>query len=215
MSSRVRDRSERPAPDEIHVWQVTLDRAGREPVSLTDAERRVAGSFESARARAHYVAGRTLLRRRLGRLLGCEPLAVDIVDGPDGKPALAELVLSFNISHAGELLLIAISCPRRLGVDVEQIRPGRDVRAVTEEVLGAADRHAVTRAAGQEGVRAFFRYWTRYEAVVKARGDGLVVPLRGLADVAAGFDVHDLDVATGYVAAVAADRRPWHVVRCA
>jgi phosphopantetheinyl transferase len=204
-----------PASDEIRVWQVTLDRARREPDALTDAERRVANSFDNARARARYVAGRTLVRRRLAGLLGCDPLAVDIVDGPDGKPALAESVLSFNISHAGEWLLIAISRPRRLGVDVEQIRPGRDVSAVTEEMLAAADRDAVTRAARQEGVRAFFRYWTRYEALVKARGDGLVVPLRALAEVAAGLDVQDIDVATGYVAAVAADRGPWRVVRCA
>ena len=204
-----------PASDEIRVWQVTLDRAGREPVALTDAERRVADSFDNARARARYVAGRTLLRRRLGELLGCEPLAVDIVEGPDGKPALAEPTLSFNLSHAGDWLLIAVSRPRRLGVDVEQIRLGRDVGAVTEEMLAAADRDAVTRAVSQEGVRAFFRHWTRYEALVKARGDGLVVPLRGLADVAAGLDVQDLDVAMGYVAAVAADRGPWRVVRCA
>jgi hypothetical protein len=32
--------------------------------------------------------------------------------------------------------------------------------------------------------------------------------------LAPGFDVHELDVATGYVAAVAADGRPWHVVGC-
>jgi phosphopantetheinyl transferase len=92
-------------------------------------------------------------------------------------------------------------------VDVEEIRPERDVRAVTEEMLDPADRDAI------RGDEAFFRYWTRYEAVVKARGDGLVVPLPPLAKVAAGLDVQDLDVTTGYVAAVAADRGPWHVVR--
>lgn len=203
--------SVRPAPGEIHVWQVTLDDARREPVALTDAERRVADGYDSPRARSRHVAGRTFLRRRLGRMLGCAPLAVDIVDGLDGKPALADPVLSFNVSHAGEWLLVAISLPRRLGVDVEEIRPGRDVRAIIEELLDIADRDAVTREPSDE---AFFRYWTRYEAVVKARGDGLVVPLRALADVAADLDVQDLDVAAGYVAAVAADRGPWRVVRC-
>ena len=204
-----------PGFDEVWVWQMALRRAAHEPTSLTEGERRVAAGIQGVRARARYIAGRTLLRRRLGRLLERDALAVDLVDGVNGKPALREPVLSFNVSHAGDLVLIAVSRPRRLGVDVEQIRPDLDVGAVTEELLGPADRRAVTDAVAREGLEAFFRYWTRYEALVKARGDGLVLPLRDLAEVVAGFDVHQLDVATGYVAAVAADGGPWRVVRCA
>ncbi len=204
-----------PARDEIRVCQVFLPEAAREPMSLTDAERRIADGVEGARARARYVAGRTLLRRRLGRLLGCDPLSVQIVCGPDGKPALAEPALSFNVSHAGDLVLIAVSRPRRLGVDVEQIRPALDARVIVEEVLGAADREAVRRAMEREGERAFFRFWTRYEAVVKARGDGLRLPLPHLCQIAAGFDIHELPVPLGYVGAVAADEGPWEAVRCA
>ena len=215
MCRREHDRSELPLLDEVCVWQVSLRRAAGEPPALTGAEHRIARSIRGAHARARYVAGRTLLRRRLGRLLGRDPRALAIVEGPDGKPVLAEPVLSFNVSHAGDLILVAVSRPRRLGVDVERIRPGFDLEAVTEELLGPADRDAVARAVAREGVRAFFRFWTRYEALVKARGNGLVLPLRGLADVAAGFDVQELDVRKGYVAAVAADGRPWRVVRCA
>jgi 4'-phosphopantetheinyl transferase len=204
-----------PTRDEIHVWVISWRHAAHAPLMLTAAEHGVAGSIVSRRARERYVAGRTLLRRHLGRMLGRDPLAVRIVDGPDGKPALAEPVLSFNVSHAGDLIAIAVSRPRRLGVDVERIRPDFDARAVTEELFDAADRDAIARATAREGARAFFRYWTRYEALVKARGDGLVVPLRGFAEVAAGFDVRELDVATGYAGAVAADGGPWRIVQCA
>jgi 4'-phosphopantetheinyl transferase len=203
-----------PGVDEICVWSVALHRAAREPVTLTAAECRIAGSIRSGRARARYVAGRTLLRRRLGWMLGRDPIAVEIVYGPDEKPVLADPVVSFNVSHAGDQILIAVSRSRRLGVDVERIRRDFDLHAVSEELLARADREAIARAAAREGVRAFFRYWTRYEALVKARGDGLVVPLRGLAEVAAGFEVRELDVTRGYVAAVAADGNPWRVVRC-
>jgi 4'-phosphopantetheinyl transferase len=213
MSRAQPDRLAMPAPDEIWVWQASLHRASREPPSLTDGERRVAASIQGRRARACHVAGRTLLRRRLGRLLGCDPLSVEVVDGPDGKPALAEPVLSFNVSHAGDLVLIAVARPRRLGVDVEQIRPGRDLRAVIAEALGPADREAVARAVTRRGIRAFFRHWTRYEALVKARGDGLRLPLPELAEIAAGFHVRDLHVGPGYAAAVAADGKAWRVVR--
>lgn len=207
-----RDHSEAPGQGEICVWQASLPCAAREPLALTEAECRVAGSIHGVHSRSRYVVGRTLLRRRLGRLLGCDPLSVELVYGPEGKPALARPVLSFNVSHAGDLVLIAVSRPRQLGVDIEQIRAGLDLRILAEELLGPADRDTVTRAVARQGVRAFFRYWTRYEALVKARGEGLAVPLRELAEVAAGFEVQELAVAAGYTAAVAADGGPWHIV---
>src|SRR2546427_11994777 len=173
MCRREHDRSELPLLDEVCVCRVCVRCAGGEPPALPGAERRLARSIRGARARPRYVAGRTLLRRCLGRLLGRDPRALEIVEGPDGKPVLAEPVLSFNVSHAGDLILVAVSRPRRLGVDVERIRPGFDLEAVTEELLGRADRGAGARAVPRGGVRAVFRFWTRAEALVKARGDGL------------------------------------------
>jgi len=87
-----------------------------------------------------------------------------------------------------------------------------DVRVIVEEVLGPADRAAVKRAVEREGERAFFRYWTRYEAAVKARGDGWRLPLQEVRDVAAGFDIHERDVPMGYGGAVAAGRPSFSVV---
>jgi 4'-phosphopantetheinyl transferase len=204
-----------PGPDEIWVWQMSRRRVAGAPLALTPAERQVAAGFVSAPARDRFIVGRTRLRECLGSVLGCDPLAVDLVEGPDGKPRLGAPVLSFNVSHADDLILIAVSRPRRLGVDVERIRPRRDVRAITEGMLSAADREAIMRAVEREGGRAFFRYWTWYEAVVKARGDGLGLPLADLAQVAAGFDIRELDVPPGYVGAVAADGGPWEAVPCA
>lgn len=212
MCSGGSDRLAMPGLGEICVRQFSLKRAACEPPSLTEAEFRVADGMHG-RARARYVVGRTLLRRWLGRLLGCDPLSVTIIAGPDGKPAVAKPVLSFNVSHAGDIVLIAVSRPRRLGVDVEQIRPGLDIRMVIEEMLDTADREVLSRVVEREGREAFFRYWTRYEAAVKARGDGLRLPLAGLTQVASTFEIRDLELPPGYVGAVAADG-PWETVIC-
>ena len=200
-----------PGHGEIYVRRFSLHHGACEPPSLTETESRVADDMQGG-TRARYVVGRTLLRRWLGRLLGCDPLSVTIIAGPDGKPTLAEPVLSFNVSHAGDVVLIAISRPRRLGVDVEQIRPGLDTRIVIEEMVDTADREALARAVDREGGQAFFRYWTRYEAAVKARGDGLRLPLADLTHVAAGFEIRDLELPPGYVGAIAADGGPWEAL---
>ena len=64
-----------------------------------------------------------------------------------------------NVLHSGAFALLAITADRRVGVDVERIRPinGRDLERLPE----------------RERQPAFYRCWTRKEAYLKARGDGL------------------------------------------
>lgn len=114
---------------------------------------------------------RAAVRDELLRLLGVTEVHVD----DRGRPWLEGV--SFSVSHSGSLGLIAIAeGVRPVGVDVERIRSDTDFRALAARFL-----HPDEAAAIGDDRDAFFRCWTRKEAVVKALGLGLAHPLDSFA----------------------------------
>lgn len=141
------------AAAELHVWRVELDSQGWAGAgNLPSAERDRAEAIERPRARRRWVASRWALREVLGSYLGEEPAGIELRFGERGKPMLAEsdASLRFNLSHSGELALIAICEGREVGVDVQRLG--------SRPLDYCAD-------------------WTRREAVAKCHGSGLWAPL--------------------------------------
>jgi 4'-phosphopantetheinyl transferase len=68
---------------------------------------------------------------------------------------------------------VALAYGRNLGIDIEEIRTDIDADGIAERVFSVGER--LSLAALSAGMRhdAFFACWTRKEAYVKARGDGL------------------------------------------
>ncbi len=139
------------------------------------------------------------LRKVLSAYLEEPAERIEIVRGEHGKPRLAHGGLEFNLSHSGELALIAVSQTRPVGVDVERMRPGRDFLALAERALSPDAAAQVRGATPADRAAAFYRHWVRHEARLKCLGAGL----SGTAPEAP-VEVRDLDVAPGYAAAVAA-----------
>jgi 4'-phosphopantetheinyl transferase len=169
------DQPAAPVRGEIHVWLVEL------------------GDTE-ARATARATLG-AILAAYLG---GTAPrLHVD----PNGKPGLATDPgrLSFNISHSGPLALVAVTPGGvEVGIDVERLRPRRDLARLAERWLPAADAKAVAAAPPAEREGLFYAAWACHEARVKCTGAGLAGPPPG-PEVRAW----PLAIDSGYAAAVA------------
>lgn len=135
-------------------------------------------------ARLRFAADRlrTLSARALARVLlaanGAGP-ARDLVfaSGPHGKPYLAKgpSDLHFNLAHSGRVVLVAVARTREVGVDVEQIRSGIADRAA--DFCSPAEAAALAKLDPARREAGFFACWTRKEAYLKARGDGLAVAL--------------------------------------
>ena len=138
------------------------------------------------------------LRRVLSVYLGQSEEEIEIVPGEHGKPHLAGGGLEFNLSHSGELAIVAVSRSRPVGVDIEKLKPDRDFLALAERALGPAEVAKVREAGSAERAAVFYRQWVRHEARLKCLGVGLT----GTAP-ATPVEVQDLDVAPGYAAAVA------------
>ena len=126
------------------------------------------------------VDARAALRLILGDRLGVAPKRLRFVKGEHGKPAVEGQAVAFNLSHSGDLAVIAVADAGDLGVDVEDLGRSRNVDRLARRVLTGPERDRLDRATGPDDrARWFLRCWTAKEAVAKAFGAGLgIAPAR-------------------------------------
>ena len=141
----------------------------------------------------------SVLRRVLSSYLGQDQRQIELVVEENGKPRLAgDSDLEFNLSHSGGRALIAVSRQRRVGVDVEKEKVGRDLLGLSKRALAAEDASAVRAAAPSDRGAVFYAAWVRHEARLKCLGAGLFGPVPESPMV-----VQEVDVGPDYAAAVA------------
>lgn len=169
-------------PRQVHLYLCDLDaeaqRARGEDRSLSEEERQRAERLSSPLHRRRFVAGRVLLRRLLGLILGLSPRQVVLDRNAFGKPVLSghrpdprgSRGLHFNVSHCEHVWVAAVTRLGEVGVDVEIVRPEVDVDALAADHLSPAQVSALRTLSADRKVREFYRFWTLNEAVVKADG---------------------------------------------
>ena len=127
--------------------------------------------FRQAADRERFLLGRGGLRWLLGTLLDCPAAELPLTVGSHGKPELRGGP-QFNISHSGDLVLLAVHRQLPIGVDVEQQRPDLDWEAIARRVLPARELQALRQLPPQRRAAGYLRAWCRLEAKLKARGAG-------------------------------------------
>jgi 4'-phosphopantetheinyl transferase len=205
----------------VDVWRIGVRGVAgdvAELLSPDEAERAARFRFEPDCEA--FVATRGVLRTLLGSYLGVAPAQVVFSYGPKGKPEVEGL--SFNVSHAGDLALIALVRTQRVGVDVEVMRPDVTMRALARRFFTAAENDALASLSDVDLVRGFYGCWTSKEAFVKAVGEGLsfeldrvetavppapagVASVDGDPETAARWTLASIHCGAGYAAAVAVD----------
>jgi 4'-phosphopantetheinyl transferase len=146
--------------------------------------------FRQAADRERFLLGRGGLRWLLGTLLDRAAAELPLSEGSHGKPELRGGP-QFNVSHAGDLVLLAVHRHWPIGVDVEQERPDLDWEAIARRVLPAKELQALRQLPPPLRAAGYLRAWCRLEAKLKARGDGL----SGLAALAAWEEAAQQDAA--------------------
>jgi len=177
--------SSAPSPGEVHIWrwQLDQDRADIDGLRdyLDDVELGRAERFHFCRDREHFIVAHGLLRVILGGYLGIHPAHVSYLFGHYGKPEIDPRCypngLSFNLSHAGGLALLAVTIGARIGVDLEFVRPDLPCEEIAEQFFSRPEIASLRALPSEMRAEAFFQCWTRKEAYVKARGQGLSYPL--------------------------------------
>lgn len=187
-------------PGAVHLWQRSLHATAAAQDAcfelLSDDEREKAGRYRMEQPRCDFVLTRGTLRFLLAKYLSIPPSQVSFRYAEHGKPFLAGGGdLRFNVSHSDGLAVMAFVRNREIGIDVERVREQSDAMKLAERFFSPHERNALRGLSGNELHAAFFRCWTRKESYIKAKGEGLSLPLHQF-DVSVESDPAQLLLAT-------------------
>ncbi|HVO95159.1 MAG TPA: 4'-phosphopantetheinyl transferase superfamily protein [Terriglobales bacterium] len=204
---------------EVHVWLIeAADHLSDEVLSPAEISR--AGKFHFERDRRLFVAAHVAVRKILARYLNAPAAAIQFISGVNGKPALANHEVEFNLSHSHQAALFAVSWRRAVGIDIESVKADFTFDEVAERFFTPREVSALRALPRALQRQAFYKCWTSKEAFLKAKGTGLsgkldeveisqdnggAVRVRA---VVAGWSLREVDPSDGYEGAVVTEGPP-------
>lgn len=163
-----------------------------------------------------------LLRQAPELVRGPELASAPGLAGTEGSATPKHARLRFNLSDSEDLALLGVTWNDAIGVDVEWIRPVAERDAIARNHFSAREYESCMRAPAEERDRVFYNCWTRKEAWLKARGEGLIgdlqafevsvgpgarlLSVRGEDDTPSQWRLYSRALAGGHVAAIAVER---------
>jgi 4'-phosphopantetheinyl transferase len=215
--------------NESHLWKIDLrcETTTEMNASLSSDEHDRAARFHFEKDRQRFRIAHASLRMILGRYLDVAPALLAFAQTEYGKPFLINPEAAgfhFNLSHSEDLALVSVTMDREVGVDIEFMRSNSATIDVAEHFFSVAEVYTLTGLDPSHRTQGFFNCWTRKEAYIKARGEGLSLALDSF-DVSLAPDVpvallqtrfdpsdvsrwslHELFPAPNYAAAIAVER---------
>jgi len=168
---------------EIQVW-IEPYRPSKEPGDrmmsvLSPAEIQRANAYYFHEDRKRYVQAHVLLRLILSEYAGMQPQEIVYRIGAHGKPHLMpENPVCFNLSHTKEMIAVAISSERNVGIDIEKKADIADIDCVARQFM-SRDECLTLRGMTADAKRDYFyQCWVQKEALIKASGRGIDDNLR-------------------------------------
>lgn len=183
-------------PSEVHLWLAFCADAQDDQLhdryrALMSPEERARGDrFYFERDRARYRVTRALVRSVLSRYAPVAPTDWRFEPTSYGQPLIANdepqaRSLSFNLTHTSDLVVLAVTRERAVGVDTENISRGA-LLDVADRFFAPSECEHLRALPPGEQPRRFFELWTLKESYIKARGMGLSIGLDKFA-----FDLRD------------------------
>ena len=141
---------------------------------------------------------------------------------------LGQVLISVSTNEKFRMLIV-VARGRELGVDIERTRPDVLKDGIAERFFSQLEVTMLRALPAHLQADAFFNCWTRKEAYIKARGEGLSLPLDKFdVSLAPGepaavlgtrigpeelsrWSLRELAVGAGYAAAFVAEGRDWRL----
>ena len=163
------------AGQEIDVWIIKSDNVS--DVSLSFSELAYLKTIKLPSVARRFESARKLLRYLLSCYLGCSAVELNIEKTAQGKPFVSACPeLFFNITHAKEIIAIAVS-RYPVGIDLELIRE-LDFFSIASRFFSSKELSFLKRGNDREDRKTFFQLWTAKEAALKAGGAGIAHGLK-------------------------------------
>lgn len=144
---------------------------------LSPDELQRAGRFRINKDRDRFIVARGTLRRILSRYLAIKPERITFFYNSFGKPFLKteDYSLRFNVSHSRGRALFAIAHNQEVGIDIEAIDERVEILKTARRVFSPVEVYNLEALPVHLQTDAFFRGWTRKEALLKAFGEGFAL----------------------------------------
>lgn len=166
-------------------WANPLDTDERLRRLLSPAESRRYDAFRRPADQRRFLTGRALAKTVLAARLDVPISEIEFDAGcPDcakqhGPPRLPGSGTELSISHSGDRVGLAVTAGAPVGLDVES-RTRRAEESLLSYALNETELAELDGLDEDERAAQFFIHWTRKEAIMKATGRGLRIPLRGI-----------------------------------
>ena len=158
---------------QVDIWKINVQVCNLIPENiLSNDEILKASRFLHPKDRDSFISRRTALRILLSRYTDIPASEIEFIAGKNKKPELRSESnkIRFNVSHSGELILIAIS-DTEIGIDIERIETGFNYSDIAKHSFSEQEISRIEQAADSRDL--FFKLWTRKEALAKASSKGL------------------------------------------
>ena len=165
----------RPEDNIVHVRFARAQQIAADALACLDESEREEGARLPQAAAQDYFCAHLLLRQTLSEFADIAPVDWRFAKNMHGKPFTTQAPLSFNLSHTYGMAAVVVASGCEVGIDIEKIDPHRADPIIARQMF-APDEFLLWESA-QDRLSVFFQIWTLKEAVMKATGLGMSLPL--------------------------------------
>ena len=167
--------------DVFHIWMQELTTLHFNPFwfgCLDSKEQSDAMEYATRELHERYVAAHFFVRKVLGTYLSCAPENVELCREECGKPMIKGRPCEFSVTHTDKRVLVAVSANKVVGIDAEETGYIPEWELIANRWFSKEEVEWISEQGDTS--EAFMRCWVCREAVLKAHGAGLSLPLESL-----------------------------------
>lgn len=163
----------------IDLWQFSLVHELENAYELLNSQEQArAERFYFSKHKRRFSTARATMRIILGNYLNIPAADLEFTYNDHGKPEVANAAkLQFNISHTGDLALLAVGKSFPIGVDIEKYS-ARPYDGIAKNLFSIQEYEEFIKVPTALKPAIFFHVWAQKEAFIKACGLGLSYPTK-------------------------------------